>query len=81
MKARLLVILATSALLVGCTSTTYQDTAGNKLSRVSFGTTQNIGKLSVKAGDKELLLEGYSNEQAQVASAVVSAAITAATRK
>jgi len=79
MKA--LLVLASIALLAGCTSTTYQDAAGNKLSRHSFGTTQNIGKLIVKAGDKELTLEGYSNEQAQVAGAVVTAAITAATKR
>jgi len=64
-------------LAVGCTHTKYTDSAGNSLTRTSFGTTQNIGRLAVKAGDKELVLEGYSNEQAQVAAAVVSAAISA----
>lgn len=79
MKTATLLVLV-SALLAGCTHTSYQDTAGNKFSRTSFGTTQNIGKIQATAGDKSLVVEGYSNEAAQVASAVVSAAVSAAAK-
>ncbi len=72
------ILLAVSLLTVGCTHTSFTDAAGNKFTRTSFGTTQNIGRIDVKAGDKSLVVDGYSNEQAQVASAVVSAAIAAA---
>jgi len=75
-----LALISVALLCGGCTHTSYQDTAGNKFSRTSFGTTQNIGKIQATAGDKSLVVEGYSNESAQVASAVVSAAVSAAAK-
>lgn len=71
----LLTLLATSA----CTHTSYTDKDGNKFTRTSLGTTQNIGKIEVTASatEKHLVVDGYANEQAQVASAVVNAALSA----
>ncbi len=68
-----------SGVLTGCTVTTYSDPSGAKFTRASLGTTQSIGAIRVEAaGDKKVLtVEGYTNEQAQVAGAVVEAAIKA----
>lgn len=69
----ILVLAAVAALSAGCTSTTYTDPSGAKFSRVSFLTTQQAQKVEVHAGDKTLTLEGYSNQQTEVAAAVASA--------
>lgn len=68
--------------LVGCTHTSYSDKDGNKFTRTSFGTTQNIGRISASTDGtkKSLDVEGYTNDQAQVASAVVGAAVSAAVK-
>ncbi len=66
-------LLASALVLAtGCTSTTYKDPSGAEFSRVSFITRQTAGKVEVKAGDKSLVIEGYSNEQTEVAAAVAS---------
>lgn len=57
----------------GCTTTTYTDPNGAKFSRTSFLNRQNIGKVEMKAGDKTLSIEGYSNDQTEVAAAVAGA--------
>lgn len=76
MKTLALVIIA--AALSGCTVTKYTDPSGATFSRSSFLTTQNVGKVVVEAGDKTLTLEAYSNQQTEVAAAIVSAAVSAA---
>lgn len=58
------------AVLTGCTSTTYTDPTGATFKRSSFLNRQNIGKVEMKAGDKSLVIEGYSNEQTEIAAAV-----------
>lgn len=71
-------LLAASLVSSGCTSTSYTDPSGAKFSRISLLNSQAAQELTVKAGDKELTLKGYTSEQAAVASSVVSAAIKAA---
>lgn len=70
-----------SLVFTGCTHTAYVDpTTGAKFTRTSIGTTQSIGAIRVEAdasGRKSLTVEGYTNEQAQIAGAVVEAAIKA----
>lgn len=79
MKTPALALAAVAAaLLTGCTSTSYTDPSGAKFSRISLLNSQSVGKVEMKAGDKTLSLEGYSSEQAQVASAVVTAAVRSA---
>lgn len=76
MKTKLLPLLAATAALAlagcltGCTSTTFVDPQGAKFSRISFLNRQSIGKVEVKAGEKTLTIEGYSNEQTEIAAAV-----------
>lgn len=79
-RLRLALLLGTLlALLSGCTLTRYTDTKGGSFTRISVGTTQNIGPIDVSAGPTEtkVRIEGYSSEQAQIASAVVGAALKA----
>jgi hypothetical protein len=78
MKSAALFLAVSAALLTGCTSTSYTDPSGAKFSRISVLNSQSIGKVDIKAGDKTLTIEGYSSEQAQIASAVVSAAVRSA---
>lgn len=66
-----------SLALAGCTTTSYTDPSGAQFSRTSFLNKQSIGKVDVKAGDKTLHIEGYSNEQTEVAVAVAGAVATA----
>lgn len=78
-KKLLLLVAAVAALLsAGCTSTTYRE-GGAEFSRVSFFTKQNIGKVEMKAGDKSLSIEGYSNEQTEIAAAVAGSVAKALT--
>lgn len=81
---RLLLLLSAfllSAVFSGCTHTSYVDPkTGGKFSRTSIGTTQSIGAIRVTTGAdgvRSLTVEGYTNEQAQIAGAVVEAAIKA----
>ncbi len=60
-----------------CTSTTYTDPSGAKFSRTSFLNRQNIGKVSMQAGDKTLSIEGYSNDQTEIAAAVAGSVVKA----
>ena len=71
MKSLAAILLA--AALAGCTTTNYTDPSGAKFSRTSFLTKQNIGRVDLKAGDKSLSIEGYSNEQTETAAAVAAA--------
>ena len=82
MKTRHLVpvLCVLSLFVVGCTSTSYSDPSGAKFSRISLLNNQSVGEVTVKAGDKELTLKGYSSDQAQIAGAVVSAAVKAAVK-
>lgn len=83
MKTKLILVsllLASCSLLTtGCTSTSYRDQSGAEFSRVSFLTKQSIGKVELKAGDKQLSIEGYSNEQTEIAAAVASSVAKALT--
>lgn len=74
-----LLLLGSFPFLAGCTSTSYRDQSGAEFSRVSFFTKQNIGKVELKAGDKQLSIEGYSNEQTEIAAAVASSVAKALT--
>ncbi len=78
MKTRI-ALLAVILAATGCTHTSFTDKEGNKFTRTSFGTTQNIGRIDASAtpDKKSLVVEGYSNEQAQVTSAAITAAISA----
>lgn len=81
-KSLILCVLTVSAvLLTGCTSTTYTDPSGATFKRVSFLNRQNIGKVEAKAGEKEksFVIEGYSNEQTELAAAVASSVAKALT--
>ena len=60
-------------LFTACTSTTFRDPSGAKFTRTSFLNRQSVGKVEVRAGDKSLTMEGYSNEQTEVAAAVAGA--------
>jgi hypothetical protein len=86
MKTKALMIIAAilaAAAFAGCTSTTYSDPSGATFKRSSFLNRQNIGKVEMKAGDKVLVIEGYSNEQTEIAAAVagsVAKALVPATK-
>lgn len=84
MKTRHLVpvLCVLSLFAVGCTSTSYTDPSGAKFSRISVLNSQSVGKVEMKADEKSksLTLEGYTSEQAQIASSVVSAAVKAAVK-
>lgn len=58
------------AALTACTSTVYEGPNGEKFTRTSFLTKANVGKVELKAGEKSLTIEGYSNEQTEIAAAV-----------
>lgn len=70
MKTSVPLLIAALVALSGCTSTTYTDPSGAKFSRTSVLNRQSIGKVEMKAGDKSLTIEGYSNEQTEIAAAV-----------
>lgn len=78
---RLLACLLLAAAAAGCTATTYTDPSGAKFTRTSFLSKQSIGKVDLKAGDKSLKIEGYSNEQTEIAAAVATAVANAVTQK
>lgn len=67
--------LASSA----CTVTQYSDPTGVSFKRTSFLNRQSVGKVEAKAGDKSLLVEGYSNEQTEIAAAVAASVAKALT--
>lgn len=74
----MLVALASS----GCVFTTYTHPDGAKFTRFAIGATQNVGAVDLKTrGGDSLAITGYSSESTQTAAAVVTAAVSAATRK
>lgn len=73
MKA--ILILAACALSSGCVYTSYQS-GDKKLTRISLFGNQTVGKVDLQKGT----MEGYESEQAQVAGAVVEAAVKAAVK-
>jgi hypothetical protein len=83
MKSRLIILALLAAALSGCTTTLYVDpTTGARFERSSFLTKQNIGKVEAKAnvdGSKSLSIEGYSNEQTEIAAAVAGSVAKALT--
>jgi len=60
----------------GCVYTSYTSRDGAKLTRISLFGNQTVGRVDLGKGT----LEGYSSEQAEVAQAVVSAAVRAAVK-
>lgn len=68
----------------GCTMTTYQSAGGAKFTRMSLGTKQAISGLKVEidpeTGKQSLEVKSYSTDQAEVAAAVVQAAVQAAAK-
>lgn len=75
----LIVVGVFSFFMSACTSTSYRDPSGATFSRISFLNNQSVGKLTVKAGEKEktLVLENYNSAQTEFAAAVVGAAVAA----
>ena len=73
---KLLTILAASA-LCGCTFRTVEY-KGVVYRHKSFGVKQSIGELRIKEGDTEVVIRGFSNDQAEVIGAVVEKAVSAA---
>lgn len=76
----LLPILALALLASGCTLTRFHHPETGTFTRVSFGTTQTIGPITVTTKEGTTVkVDGYSSEQAQLAGAAVEAAVRAAT--
>jgi hypothetical protein len=73
-----LVALFVSLLSTGCTTTKYRE-GDTEFSRTSFLNRQSIGKVEMKAGEKSLTIEGYSNEQTEIAAAVAGSVAKALT--
>jgi hypothetical protein len=69
MKTKLIILAALAAFSTGCTTTKYRE-GDTEFSRTSFLNRQSIGKVEMKAGEKSLTIEGYSNEQTEIAAAV-----------
>ena len=68
-------------MLCGCTfrSVEYPSSAGPVIYRhKSFGVRQSIGELRVREGDVEVIIKGYSNDQAEVIGVAVEKAVSAA---
>jgi len=77
----LLPLLAAITLCSGCVYTSYTDPSGAKFSRVSLFGNQSVGEVSVKAGDKAMVLKGYTSEQTAAIDTAVTAAVRAATAR
>lgn len=71
MKARIFIV-ALIAACPGCVYTKYEQ-HGVKLTRISFFGNQTVGKVDLSKG----IMEGYASEQAEIAGAVVEAALRA----
>lgn len=74
LRSAIALILAAS--LSGCVYTKYTDTAGRSLTRISVFGNQSVGKVDLSKGT----IEGYQSEQAEIAQAVVNAAVRAAVK-
>ncbi len=75
---RSVLFLASLLFLTGCVYTSLEAPGGVKLKRLAVGTGTQIGELSIPTAQGSATLKGYTSEQAQVAAAVVEAAISAA---
>jgi hypothetical protein len=78
MKTLLALLLV---MLSGCTfrSVEYPSSAGPVIYRhKSFGVRQSIGELRVREGNVEVIIKGYSNDQAEVIGVAVEKAVSAA---
>lgn len=72
------VLFLTALLVAGCTTRTVEYQGVRYVHR-SFGVKQSIGKLSIFAPNgTSVSIEGYSNDQAEFAGAVVEKAVSAA---
>lgn len=80
MKTKI-ILLALIALvsLSGCTIIKYQDPSGATFHSTSFLNRRNIDKVEAKAGEKSLVIQGYANDQAELAAAVASSVAKALT--
>ena len=67
------------ALLSGCTFRTVGYNGVRYVHR-SFGVKQSIGELRVKEGDVEVVIRGFSNDQAEVIGLAVEKAVSAAVK-
>lgn len=72
---KIILLLAIIAACPGCVYTKYQQ-HGVTLTRISLFGNQTVGKVDLQKGT----MEGYESEQAQVAGAVVEAAVKAAVK-
>ncbi len=66
-----------TVLLSGCVSTKYRGQNGVSFKRVSFGNRQSIGKVEFDPSTGKVKIEGYSNEQTELAAAVAQAVASA----
>lgn len=76
-------VLLLVVLFAGCTFRTveYQTAAGPVIYRhKSFGVRQSIGELRVREGDVEVVIKGYSNDQAEAIGVAVEKAVSAAVK-
>ena len=72
-------LLTAALFLTACTSTAYKSPEGATFTRTSFFNKQSIGKVEfakTPTGEK-LLIQGYSNDQSELAAAVAGAVATA----
>ncbi|TXH13964.1 MAG: hypothetical protein E6R03_10335 [Hyphomicrobiaceae bacterium] len=67
-----IILAAILAVSPGCVYTKYEQ-HGVKLTRISFFGNQTVGKVDLSKG----IMEGYASEQAEIAGAVVEAALRA----
>ncbi len=83
MKTKLLLFVAVlvAALCSGCVSTEYHGKDGVSFKRVAFGNRQSIGKVEFDPSTGKVKIEGYSNEQTELAAAVAQAVASALTPK
>lgn len=77
MKLHLVKIAFAAALVaIACSGCVYTHVPG-QFTRISIGTGHSIGRVEFPTKEGVAKIEGYTSEQAQVASAVVEAAIKA----
>lgn len=72
-SALLLVVL-----LTGCTSITFRTATGTEIKATSFLNKRSISKASFDPATGKLTLQGYNNDQTELAAAVAGAIIAKA---
>ena len=79
-KPSLLAAICAALLIIGsntgCSHIEFQDAAGNKFESTQLLNIRKTGKVTVKAGDKSVTIDGMNANQTDAAS-LVEAAVTA----